>query len=106
MDVEIGDEACPLVLVLVGSMNGDGHVVVTEGGERGHQPGNAVGELVTSTVVAWGGRGVVLGEEGDGVGATGGSELHVHVVGKYVDIRVEDDVEVQADEVSYDWRVG
>ena len=105
MDVEIGNEAGPLVCVLVGAMSGNGYVVVSEGGERGNQPGNAVGKLISSTVVAWGGGGVVLGEEGDGVSASGGSELHVNVVGYNIDISVEDDVEVQADKVSDDGRV-
>ena len=33
VNIEVGNEAGPLVLVLIGTVHSDGHVIVTEGGE-------------------------------------------------------------------------
>lgn len=54
-DVEVCDEAGEDVTVLVGTVDLDLSVVVTEGSEGGNEPGDGVGILVSSTVLPWGG---------------------------------------------------
>ena len=85
-------------------MNGIGNVIVADGSKSGHKHGKAVAVIIAimKVVIAWR---VVQGGEGDGIAATDGSELYLHVHSGNVNTRVEFDVKFQADDVSYDGRV-
>lgn len=95
LNVEVGNKASPLVGILVGTMHCDHGVVVAKRSERGDQPGDGVGVLITSTVLSWGVAGEILSVQRDGrVGALG-CEENIDVVSNNVSISVEDNIEVQ-----------
>jgi hypothetical protein len=53
MDVEVGNEASPYILILIGTMDSDLSVVVAQGSERGNQPRDGICVLISGTVLAW-----------------------------------------------------
>ena len=53
VDVEVGDEAGPHVLCLIGTVDADLGVIVTKGSERGDQPGDSIGVLISRAVLSW-----------------------------------------------------
>ena len=106
MDVEVGDEASEDVFVFVGAVDLDLGVVVTEGSERGDQPIEGIGVLITSAVGTWVGGGKVLSIEINGGLAAFSSKEHIDIVSNNIGISVEDDIEIERDEVSNLRRVG
>ena len=100
MDVEVGVEAGVVLSVNVRPVNDDLHLVVAERSERGNQPRDGIGVFVTSTVLSGMTRVEILSVKSDGRRRAFSGELHVDIVANDVGIVVENDIEVQADEVT------
>ncbi len=100
VDVEVGDEASEDVFVFVGTVDLDLGMVVTKGCERGDQPIESIGVLITSAVGTWIGGGKVLSIEINGGLAAFSSKEHIDIVSNNVGISVEDDIEIERDKVS------
>ncbi len=106
VDVEVGDKASVDVFGFVGAVDLDLGVVVTERCERGDQPIESIGVLITSAVGTWVGGGKVLSIKINGGLAAFSSKEHIDIVSNNVGISVEDDIEIERDEVSNLRRVG